>query len=209
MLNLMQNDLLKEWMNTFVGKAASLLSEMVGQRITLNIPIADLINLTDGSQQLNYYNSLKEFKHVITSSVRFGNMFTGKAYLVFPVEQAKKIVHACLNEPQYSQEEDHFADTDFDVLREIGNVILNAILGEMGNVMEVKMEYSLPEVEMLYVSDADQSLMEPNNIYVLLLYTNFFLADINVTGMVIIALGMNSVTLLIDKLNDYIGQLDE
>lgn len=206
----MQKDLLCEWMNTFVGQAASLLSEMVNKRITLNVPSVDLINLTDGDQQLSYYNSLKDFKHVITSSVRFGNLFNGKAYLMFPTEQAKRIVNACLDDDEELNEEDaRFADTDYDVLREIGNVILNSILGELGNILEVKMEYSLPEVELLYVSDADKSLGEPSNIYVLLLYTNFYLADINVTGMVIIALGMNSVTLLIDKINDYLGKLDE
>ncbi len=49
------------------------------------------------------------------------------------------------------QNEEGFADTDFDVLKEIANIILNAILGELGNTLEVKMEYSLPEIELLYV----------------------------------------------------------
>lgn len=210
MLNLMQNDLLKEWMNTFVGKAACLLSEMVDQRIKLNIPKVDLVDLTDGFRQLSYYNSLKDFKHVITSSVQFGNLFNGKAYLIFPATQAKRIVQACLHDPgNMAHSEEDFADTDFDVLKEIANVILNAILGELGNTLEVKMEYSLPEIDLLFVSETAQSLGEPNNVYVLILYTNFFLADIDVTGMVIIALSMNSITLIINKLNDYLEKLDE
>jgi len=205
----MQNDLLKEWMNTFVGNAASLLSEMVDQQITLIIPKVELVDLTLCPTHVPIH-CLQGFRHVITSSVRFGNLFCGKANLIFPATQAKRIVQACLHDPENeTPDEEGFADTDFDVLKEIANVVLNAILGELGNTLEVKMEYTLPEIELLYVSETCHNLNEPNNVYVLILYTNFFLADIDVTGMIVITLSMNSITLLINKLSDYLEKIDE
>lgn len=46
-----------------------------------------------------------------------------------------------------------------------------------------------------------------NDIYMLMLYTSFQLAEAEVEGVVIVALGMNSLNKLIDKINEILGEM--
>ncbi len=50
MLNPMQKDALTEIINVYIGKAASMLSEMVNQRVILSVPEVELIAFTQDGQ---------------------------------------------------------------------------------------------------------------------------------------------------------------
>jgi len=204
MLNPMQKDVLTELINVYIGKAANLLSEMVNQRILLTVPEIDLLSISPADQSSNHFPSIFTPGHIISSSMRFGEGFNGKAYLVFPAEQAKLLVNACLGEDIDGQDPEGisgFIDTDFDVLKEISNVILNAIIGEFSNFLGAKLEYSLPEIEVIYVSESEQKPLIKNSTYILVLFTSFLLAETQVKGVIMIALSMNSVAWLIENVN--------
>lgn len=205
MLSPMQRDVLTEMVNVYVGQAASFLSEMVNQKVLLSVPEVELINVGEVE---NPEYSLPAFPlagHIISSSMRFGHDFKGKAFLVFPAEEAKLLVNACTgedNNPEQNQTFTDFLDTDFDVLKEISNVILNAIVGEFGNFLDTKLEYSLPDIELLFVSAPEQKSILEKDIYILLLYTTFLLAETKIKGVIMIALSMNSVSWLISKIDE-------
>jgi chemotaxis protein CheC len=203
MLNDLQKDLLAELVNVYVGQAASMLSEMVNQKIVLTIPEVELISISDFDRADRRYNIFFSEGHVITSSLKFGHEFNGKAFLMFPADQAKILVNTCLGEMTSGIDTSakSLMDTDLDVLKEISNVILNAIIGEFGNFLELKLEYALPDIELIYVSSTDQQVFLQNEVYVLILHTSFLLADTNVKGVIIIALSMNSISDLLGKID--------
>ena len=209
MLSEMQKDLLKEMVNVYIGQAASFLSEMVNQKIILCIPEIQLVNVEEIGGSIYRTGVLSGYSHLVSSSMKFGNQFKGKAYLVFPAHQAKNIVNACMGEDVVSEQELPISlqDTDFDVLKEISNVILNAIIGEMGNFLCMKLEYSLPEIDVIYLEEPENQIKSQQDMYVLVLHTKFELAETSVVGTVVIALGMNSISILIDKLNNELGEL--
>lgn len=206
MLSEMQKDVLTELVNVYVGKAASLLSEMVDQKINLTIPQVELIYVYN-EDSLSQYSAVFSSGHIISSGIGFGQSFRGKAFLIFPVEEAKIIVNACLGEELVADKDQacELVDTDFDILREVSNVVLNAIVGEFGNLLETKLEYSLPEIELIFLSEFDYKGIAENNVYVLILHTSFMLAEAKVKGVVLIVLSMNSVTWLINKLDELLG----
>ncbi|PKM78776.1 MAG: chemotaxis protein CheC [Firmicutes bacterium HGW-Firmicutes-15] len=204
MLNSMQKDVLTEMINVYVGRAAGLLSEMVNQRIILSVPKIELITVSSADESSKHFPPIFTPGHIISSSMRFGQSFEGKAFLIFPAEQAKLLVNACLGEDllvQVDKETLDFIDTDFDVLKEISNVILNAVIGEFGNFLDTKLEYSLPDIELIYVSESEQKILLKENTYILILHTAFWLAETQVKGVIMIALSMNSVTWLIEKID--------
>ena len=204
MLNAIQKDVLTEMINVYIGKATSLLSEMVNQRVLLSVPEVELITLSNMDPLNNQFSSVFPPGHIISSSIRFGQRFEGKAFMVFPIEQAKLLVNACLGEEIVVQEDEallEFIDTDFDVLKEISNIILNAIIGEFGNFLDTKLEYSLPDIEIVFVSEANQQFLLKDSIYLLILHTTFVLAETPVKGCIVMALSMNSVSWLIEKIN--------
>ncbi|WP_339286892.1 chemotaxis protein CheC [Paenibacillus sp. FSL R5-0486] len=203
MLNDLQKDLLTELVNVYVGQAANMLSEIVDKRIVLNIPEVELISISDVDPGDRRYNIFFSEGHLFRSSLQFGYEFQGKAFLMFPVEQAKVLANICLGELGESviPNNPNLMDTDLDVLKEVSNVLLNAIIGEFGNFLEIKLEYVLPDIELIYVTNSDQQILLQNEVYVLVLHTSFLLADTDVTGIIVIALSMNSISSLLAKMD--------
>lgn len=204
MLNPMQKDALTEMVNVYVGQAASFLSEMVNQKVILAVPEVELITVNEAENANYNLPALPLAGHIISSSMRFGNDFKGKAFLVFPAEEAKLLVNACMGEYSDLEDQQDFCgllDTDFDVLKEISNVILNAVMGEFGNFLDTRLEYSLPEIELLYLSESEQKSILEQDIYILLLHTSFLLSKTQIKGVIMIALSMNSVSWLIAKID--------
>ncbi|WP_434067172.1 chemotaxis protein CheC [Paenibacillus sp. JJ778] len=203
MLNDLQKDLLTELVNVYVGQAANMLSEIVDKRIVLNIPEVELISISDVDPGDRRYNIFFSEGHLFRSSLQFGYEFQGKAFLMFPVEQAKVLANICLGELGESviPNDPNLMDTDLDVLKEVSNVLLNAIIGEFGKFLEIKLEYVLPDIELIYVTNSDQQILLQNEVYVLVLHTSFLLADTDVTGIIVIALSMNSISSLLAKMD--------
>jgi chemotaxis protein CheC len=204
MLNPMQKDALTEIINVYIGKAASLLSEMVNQRIILSVPAIELITVSPNGQISNQLPPIFSAGHIISSSIGFGKKLQGKAFLIFPADQAKLLVNVCLGEDvAISENKDllEFLDTDFDVLKEISNVILNAIIGELSNFMDTRVQYSLPDIELISISDSDSQIILKDDTYILVLHTVFLLSETQVNGFILIALSMNSVSWLLEKID--------
>jgi len=207
MMNELQKDLLKEYINVFIGQAANMLSEMANQRVLLSVPEIEIINMADESDTGN--RKLFSHGHIVSSSMKFGHDFSGRALLIFPAQKAKMLVDACMGETDnvYSDQPFELIDTDFDVLKEISNVILNSVIGEFSNLIGTTVEFSVPDVELVFVSEDEQKMYLKSNVYMLMLYTSFVLADAEIEGVVIVALGMNSLNKLISKIDEVLGEL--
>ncbi|MCP1133908.1 chemotaxis protein CheC [Paenibacillus polysaccharolyticus] len=207
MLNELQKDLLTELVNVYVGQAANMLSEIVDKHIVLNIPEVELISIKEVDPEDRRYNILFAEGHLFRSSLQFGYQFQGKAFLMFPAEQAKVLANMCLGELTENVDANDclLMDTDLDVLQEISNVLLNAIIGEFGNFLEIKLEYVLPDIELLHVTRTDPQILLQNEVYILVLHTSFLLADTDIKGIIVIALSMDSISSLLDKINALLG----
>lgn len=203
-MNEMQRDLLKEYVNVFIGQAASMLSEMTNQRVLLSVSEIELVNMSDERE-----TEIFPHGYIVSSSMKFGHEFSGRALLLFQAQKAKLLVDACMGIENSRKREtpSELNDSDFDVLKEVSNVILNSVVGEFSNLMGTTIEFSVPNVDLVYISEKDQILFFKNNVYMLMLHTHFILAEDEVDGMVIIALGMNSLNKLLDKIDEVLGEI--
>lgn len=210
MLNEMQADLLKEYINVFIGKSAKLLSEMANQRVLLKVPKVEIIN-TENVKETE--SPLFQHGHIVSSSMQFGNAFQGKALLIFSAQNAKMLVDSCLGidvEPgACALESFELLDTDFDVLKEISNILLNAIIGEFSNLVDTTVEFTLPDVELVFVGENEQIAYLRKSVYMLMMHTSFTLEKAKVEGVIIVALGLNSLQMLIDKLDIVLKEYQE
>ena len=207
MMTELQKDLLKEYVNVFIGQAASMLSDMANQRVLLSVPEVEIVNMSDEKGALD--RPLFSHGHIVSSSMKFGHEFSGRALLIFPAQKAKLLVDACMGMASNSIEENSFdlIDTDFDVLKEISNVILNSVIGEFSNLIGTTVEFSIPDVEVVFVSEDEQKMYLKNNVYMMMLYTSFELEKAQVEGVVIVALGLNSLNKLLGKIDEVLGEL--
>jgi chemotaxis protein CheC len=199
MLTPLQKDALTEILNVQLGMSSCLLSEMVGQKIILSVPEVDLKNGAELNSSVLKKGGLLDAGNFVITSVAFGKEFQGNALIVFPQDKATVLVKACLGE-QTDGAGVGLTSLDADVIKEISNIILNSIVGEFGNLLDTKLEYT--SFELNYSADGlDNHKFIPENSHVLMLYTSFLLTKSQIRGVIFVALSASSFDMLLDKIN--------
>lgn len=198
----LRNDILKELFNISIGKAASLLSEIVNRKILLNVPDIKVVNLNDNQFKLD--DCLPEIIDgtLMVSSISFGEKLTGKANLIFPAEKMRTFINLCLNKEDTDKYyEMNFSDVDFDIIKEIGNIVLNCIIGEVGDYLDIDLNFSLPEVKVFKRINFSQDIENNEYMHVLILYITFIIDDTEIQGAIVVDLTLNSLIGLIEKID--------
>ncbi|WP_315116452.1 chemotaxis protein CheC [uncultured Clostridium sp.] len=206
--NDLRYDALKELFNISVGKAASMLSEMINSKIILDVPYVDIIHVI--SEELKIENYLPKVLEgaLMVSSISFKEQLTGQANLIFPADKMKTFINVCINNEEPNTEIDiDFTDIDYDIIKEIGNIILNSIIGEIGNYINIKLNYSIPEVKIFDRIDFAKDIESKENTHILMLYITFNIDNVKIDGAIIIDLTINSLNEMINKIDIMVDDL--
>lgn len=186
-----QIDALKELVNIGVGRAAGALNQMLNAHVGLRVPYIKLFlpqELKDGG--------IAEFGAGKLSAVRlkFKGPFSGNASLVFPPDSASKFVSVITNE------ESGVIDLDelrIGALTEVGNIVLNGVMGTIGNVLEQHINYSLPT----YVEDTVIDLLTLDvtgpDATIMLAQAHFTVAEFQIEGDIILLFELGSFDTLL------------
>ncbi|MFA5577027.1 MAG: hypothetical protein WC983_07150 [Tissierellaceae bacterium] len=180
-------DILKEMFNISVGKAAKILSEITSKKIKLDVPRIEFLDSKDKREVNNSFSNIPDGT-LMLSSISFSQKLSGEANLIFPANKMKSFINLCLDEDSRDTGDTDFTDMDFDVIREVGNIILNSIVGEMGNFLDINLDYSLPEVKVFAKEDFKSDLASKEYFYMLMLYITFIICDTEIEGAIIINL---------------------
>lgn len=136
------NDALAELVNVGVGRAAASLSAMVNARIELSVPKVVTIPHAEITRHLNLQHEIGLRDQVVVVQQSFTGRVGGAASILFPVESARKLV-GLLTGGLLSVEE---LDLEREAaLTEVGNVLINGVMGTIGNIIDVEIRYHLPE----------------------------------------------------------------
>lgn len=186
-------DILKEIFNISAGKAASMLSEITNKRILFNVPDIKILNLENKNVEISEYFTAIPEGALMVSSINFGNKVTGEANLIFPANKMRRFLNICMGEEIINIEEDmDFTDMDFDIIREVGNIILNSIIGEMGNLSNISLQCTLPKVEVFDKREFIKDIKNKINSYIFILYITFIINNTKIEGAVTIDFMLNS-----------------
>lgn len=160
-----QLDALQEFINIGVGRAGAMLNEMVASPIVLNVPVIQVFDGKALQEELS-----KQFTDHCLSAVglKFSGSFRGSAELVFPVDSAASLVSLLTGEERDSPDLDA---VKIGTLTEVGNIVINGVLGSISNLLKRRMQYTLPT----YSEDTIEHLLGSNHSSEL--DTIFFLAQ--------------------------------
>jgi len=127
---------LTEVVNIAVKHAAAALDDLTGLSVELRVPEVDVVTLPALA---------KTFGRVVEetlSSVQMGfrGGLDGCAFLVFPPSSAAKLASLVAGEPAARISEGMHSGT----LTEIGNILINAVVGAIANLLDLRLRYSLP-----------------------------------------------------------------
>ena len=189
-----QLDALQELLNIGVGHAANTLNQMLGKPIRLHIPFIHFGTVEELSKEL----ALENEPVLASIQLPFQGSFAGSACLLFPTDSAATLVSLLTDEPDETETLDSLKE---DTLTEIGNIVLNGVMGSLANVLEQPLRFSVPYYQETSVLGLIHSPAPGSHPEVYLwAQTHFDIEECNISGDILLMLGAYDLKLLIDSL---------
>jgi chemotaxis protein CheC len=189
-----QNDALTELINIAFSRTAASLSELTGHRVILDVPKIEIHPVNELSMRLG------KFLPAELASVHqvFTGPLTGDALLLLNYDGAVMLTDLLTDEAVRSH---RLNESAREVLTEVGNILLNACLGAFGNLLEVRVSFSVPRLHLEKLGDLVRSLViEKEELrYAIIVYTAFHVRDSAISGYLVIALNVVSMDRLIHE----------
>lgn len=196
-LTVNQKDALTELINIGYARAAGALSQLTGHRITLEVPKIAIHRIDDMT------GLLQEVIQGEVASVNqvFSGPVAGNALLLLD-DDAALLLTNLLTEENVSTTMDAAAR---EVITEVGNIVLNACLGVFGNLLRVQVSFSVPRLHVESVEQVFSSITVADREleYALMIHTRFFVQTENVSGYLVIVLGVTSLDRLLYEVKQW------
>jgi chemotaxis protein CheC len=189
-----QTDAVSELINIAFSRTGAALSELTGQRVMLDAPEVSLYPTAELPK------ALSKFVPGEVASIHqvFAGPIAGDALLLLNHDGAVQLTELLTDEQAPSNRLDESAR---EVLTEVGNILLNACLGMFGNLLDVRVSFSVPRLHLETLDELIESLIsarvEPQ--YALVVYTAFQIRDSAVKGFLVMVLSVTSLDRLIHE----------
>jgi len=183
-------DAIRELINIGVGNAAAKLAELTNAKIILEIPEIKIVLLSE----LSHETLIVHDRQLATVCLEFRGVFSGRTVLMIPRESAANLVSVLTHEQYDAAELDAVM---VDTLKEVGNIIVNGVMGTISNMLSERLEYSLPSFQL---GLARTILTEPGwspEKEVIIADTRFRVSENNIIGHIVLILDVGSLEALI------------
>lgn len=200
-LSVTQLDALTEIFNVGAGRAASSLSDIVGDEVLLSVPRVEFYHASEINANVLSLTSAR----LGSVQQKFKGPFNMAASLLFTEERALEIVQEMIG--SQVQKED-LVEFEQEAMCEVGNIILNACLSAMADILGISFESTLPE----YSSDAPDAVIERivsdiDNPLMLILHMNMIIEKRRSQGTLIFWLSSSSLQDLILHLDRFLTRI--
>lgn len=198
----MQRDALTEIFNVGAGRAAMSLSEIVGDEVRLSVPSVEVMR----TQGIDERVLPKTQGRYATVSQNFDGPFDAEAVLLFTEERALEIVRDMMGS-QMSLDE--LAEFEREAMCELGNIILNACLSAMADMLEISLNSSLPNYVVSSPAEISARLAgnDTDATYVLVLHIDLVIEKHQTDGHLIFLLSSTSLNGLVAHLQHYLKKI--
>jgi chemotaxis protein CheC len=192
-----QEDALTELINIGYARAAAALSELTGHRIFLEVPEVSIHLIPEITQKLQ---EVIQGEVVSVNQFFFGRI-SGNAILLLDNEAAL-LLNGLLTERPNMPELDGAAR---EVITEVGNIVLNACLGAFGNLLKIQVGFTVPSLKIESVQKIMSSItVEDRDLeYALVIHTHFRMRVNDVSGYLVMILGVTSLETLMVELKKW------
>lgn len=196
-LSELELDALTEVFNLGVGQAAHALSQIAGEAVNLSVPRVHLISRLALADQL-VANGCKRLCAVRQG---FSGLLATDALLIFPVDQSLLLVQMMVggNVPL-----EQLGEMEKDALAEIGNILLNGVVGSMADTLQMQFEGTLPEVEQGSAQEVLGAQSQSED-HVLSLEVDFHIAAREIRGFIAFMLDVKSMAILRRRLAQFLA----
>lgn len=197
----LQTDALAEMFNVGAGHAAASLSEIVGDEVQLSIPRIAFCRRDELGANLASLRS----ERLGAVQQDFSGAFTINASLLFTEDKALEIVHEMLGSqvgvddlPEFEQE----------AMCELGNIILNACMASISEMLGIEMTSTLPQYHVnrmdVVLEELTADMQQP---VVLLLHIDLTIEKRETHGALVFLLSSASFHELIAAVDKFLARI--
>jgi chemotaxis protein CheC len=186
LLSELELDALTELVNIGVGRAASSLGTMVREQVLLAVPSVMLVSRSRAAELIG--PSRNEL--LVAVSQAFHGDVSGRALLIFPEKNSLELVRAVAGE-HLSLED--ILELEHEALAEIGNIILNACMATVANLLQRNLTMSLPEIVRGTSDGLFDLAVSMSDDIVLFVHINFSLKGREIVGYVAMVMDFASL----------------
>ena len=189
-----QIDALTELINIGVGKAAGMLNQILEAHVHLQVPAIKIFPHSQIEKVLSHAATTS----LSVVSLAFKGSFSGTALLAFPSDSASSLVNIVAGDESDIYDLD---STRVGALTEVGNIVLNGVMGSVSNVLKKRLMYSIP----VYVEDTIEHLLCEDgmeaNATIILAKTELTIKKFQIRGDIILLFRVDLFNTLIETLD--------
>ncbi len=167
---------------------------MLSSHIDLSVPDVQHISYQDLLATVEPFNA----GPLSIIELGFQGEFSGAASLIFPPPSAAQLVSALIDEEVRVND---LNSLHIEALNEVGNIVLNGVMGSLSNILQVHLQYSLPHYSEGLISEEQDNTKESEKT-VLLVQTVFSSSEFNIQGHILIFFEVASFTALITSIDN-------
>lgn len=180
-----QMDALAEVINIGVGRAASVLNEMISSKVDLRAP---QVRVLETDQALTLIE-LQGADQAAAVTMTFSGSLSGATAIFFPPQNAAQLANVLVGGD----------DDDFDMdsvkigaLTEVGNIVLNSVIGSISNIIGGGISFKVPAYVEGSVQDLIRQGIDESQKVLIVAETMFSVVDLEIRGETLLVLGMKS-----------------
>lgn len=194
-------DALKEVVNIGVGHVAASLNTLLQSHIELQVPEIVIVD----SKNIPSIKLIENSEKVSCVRLDFNGELNGTGSLLFPHESALKLVSSITGEKAETPELDTLMSG---VLNEVGNIVINGVIGSISNILDKPMDFSIPEFVQGNLEDiiAFKGIRpsDAKDYKALLVKTLFYIKELKIAGSILLIfeiISFEKLTLALEKIS--------
>ncbi|MEB0140505.1 MULTISPECIES: chemotaxis protein CheC [unclassified Undibacterium] len=194
-------DALSEVFNVGAGRAAASLSEIVGDEVKLSVPSVEVRKFSEVD---NDVMGMKSERYGAVHQT-FSGAFEAEAILLFTEDHALEIVRDMMGS-QISIED--LAEFEQEAMCELGNIILNACLSAMADMLNIPLNCSLPDYGLATMEEIFRRVGHADDeAYLLLLHIDLAIEKRRSEGHLVFLLSSTSLQDLVTQIDRFLGEI--
>ena len=148
-------DILREVSSIAAGHGSAALSDILGRKITLEMPALDIIPAKSIATRIN----TEQIVVSVSSNILCG--LKGVIFFILDEKSAFKLIDSCYKSQIGDKKTSLFTEMGFSVIKEIGNVIISSYAGAIGMILRTIVVPSIPTLVSGSISQVMNMLVYP------------------------------------------------
>ena len=195
----LQYDALVEIFNISIGRAAAAMSGIANEEISLTVPTIEFASIEKAGERLYGLSD----RRICVVTQHFDGSFATEGVLMFPEDKSLEIVRMMVGE-SYSLDE--LSDLEQEAMSEVGNIILNACIGSIADIMHCEFASTLPVMKVGLGNEILKTGERSSDETVLLIFIDFIIDSRQIRGYMAFLMDVPSMQNLITSVDCFLDE---